>query len=105
MMRSGRPAYLTLCPKTCGLHHLDLTPFEFSASNTFLTSFQLNKHGLNNYHVPSLMLGALGDSAIFLLTEENKSIHYQLKYLTTACEMQSSDDILVMSTEGPEFIQ
>lgn len=51
------------------------------------------------------MLGALGDSAIFLLTEENKSIHYQLKYLTTACEMQSSDDILVMSTEGPEFIQ
>lgn len=67
-------------------------------------SFQLKKRGLHNYHVPSLRLGALGSAAVLLLAQENKNVHHPLKYLT-ACERHGSDDTLVTSIKGPEFIQ
>lgn len=49
------------------------------------------------------MLDALG-TAIFLLTQGNEKTHHQLKHLMTTCERRSSDDILVTSTKGAEFI-
>lgn len=94
MMTSRRPTQLNFLPISMGFTKPRYKPV-----------LVFHKHGLNNYHMPSLVLGALGDAAIFLLTQEDKKIHHQLNYLTTAYERQHSDDILVMSTRGPEFPQ